>query len=58
MLSEGFVRGLLDYKTWIVPTCVNQANSSVDSRKVQVRLLDHPWSELDDLFCRERLLCN
>jgi hypothetical protein len=35
---------------------MDEANSSADARKVEMYPLDHPRSELDYLFCRERLL--
>jgi len=41
---------------WIASTGVDQANSPVDSRKIQMFPLDHPGRELDDLFGWERLL--
>jgi hypothetical protein len=44
------------YARWSAAAGVNQANRSVDSRKVEMLSLDHPWSELDDLLCRERFL--
>jgi hypothetical protein len=37
---------------------MNQANRSGDSGKVEMLAFDHPWSEHDDLLCRERLLRN
>jgi hypothetical protein len=49
---------MVRYTCWIAPPGVNQANRSGDSRKVQMLPLDHPWRELDDLFRRERLLCD
>jgi hypothetical protein len=35
---------------------VNQSNSPVDRRKFEICPFDHPWRELDYLFCWERLL--
>lgn len=34
---------------------MDEANGSVDGWKLEVRTFDHPWRELDDLFCRKRL---
>ena len=35
---------------WIASTGMNEANSPVNSRKVEVCLFYYPWGELDDLF--------
>ena len=43
---------------WSAAAGVNQANRPVDCRKVEMLALDHPWSKLDDLLCRQRLLRN
>src|SRR3984885_554751 len=43
---------------WIASTGMNEANSPVNSRKVEVCLFYYPWGELDDLFCRQRFLSN
>ena len=37
---------------WIASTGMNEANSPVNSRKVEVCLFYYPRGELDNLFCR------
>ena len=44
------------YERWRSSTSMDQANGSVDRRKVQVSAFDHPGSELDDLSCGKCVL--
>ena len=49
------VCALLDTSDGDAAASMDQADRSVDCRKVEMRAFDHPWSELDDLFRRESL---
>lgn len=48
--------GMVRYTRRIASTSMDKANSSVDCGKVEICSLDHPWSELDYLFCGKCLL--